>query len=95
MARVKAVVAAARPILVIVWHLLADPAPRFCDLGPNYDTNRIDKGRSARNHLRQLRALGFEVTLNPAADNFQARSSAPTRPAIHRHWSPPSAWLRW
>ena len=26
----------ARSILVIIWHLLADPAARFTDLGPGY-----------------------------------------------------------
>jgi len=29
----KAIVAVGRSILVIVWHLLADPTARFCDLG--------------------------------------------------------------
>jgi hypothetical protein len=63
----KALVAIARSILVIVWHLLADPAARYHDLGAGYDTDRIDKGKKARNHIRQLEALGFNVTLTPAA----------------------------
>jgi transposase len=63
----KALVAIARSILVIVWHLLADPAARFCDLGAGYYTSRVDKDRKTRNHVRQLQALGYSVTLTPAA----------------------------
>ena len=65
--KLKALVAVARSILVIVWHLLADPAARFHDLGSNYHTTRINKDRKALNHVRQLQALGFTVTLNAAA----------------------------
>jgi transposase len=65
--KLKALVAVARSILVIVWHLLADPAARFHDLGAGYHASRIDKGNKARNHIRQLEALGFNVTLTPAA----------------------------
>ena len=52
---------------MIVWHLLADPTTRFEDLGPDYYTNRLDKNKKIRNHVRQLEALGYTVTLNPAA----------------------------
>ena len=65
--KLKALVAVARSILVIVWHLLADPAARFHELGAGYYTSRIDTGRKTRNHVRQLEALGFTVTLAPAA----------------------------
>jgi transposase len=65
--KLKALVAVARSILVIVWHLLADPAARFHDLGSDYHTTRINKDRKALNHVRQLQALGFTVTLNAAA----------------------------
>jgi transposase len=65
--KLKALVAIARSILVIVWHLLADPAARYHDLGAAYYTRRIDKAKRARNHIRQLEALGFTVTLAPAA----------------------------
>ena len=65
--KLKALVAVARSILIIVWHLLADPTARFHDLGPDYHTNRIDKDRKTRNHIRQLQALGYSVTLTPAA----------------------------
>src|SRR6266498_550190 len=63
----KALVAIARSIRVIVWHLLADPAARYHDLGAGYYASRIDTARKARNHIRQLEALGFTVTLAPAA----------------------------
>jgi transposase len=65
--KLKALVAVARSILVIVWHLLADPTVRFHDLGADYHTSRIDKQRKTRNHVRQLQALGYTVTLTPAA----------------------------
>jgi transposase len=63
----KALVAVARSILVIIWHLLADPAARFVDLGADYYDQRINKDRKTRNLVRQLQALGHQVTLNPAA----------------------------
>ncbi len=65
--KLKALVAVARSILVIAWHLLSDPAARFRDLGAGYYASRTDKDRKARNHIRQLEALGFTVTLAPAA----------------------------
>ena len=65
--KLKALVAVARSILVIIWHLLSDPAARFCDLGSGYHDSRIDTGRNARNHIRQLEALGYTVTIAQAA----------------------------
>jgi transposase len=64
--KLKALVAIARSILVIVWHLLADPTARFHDLGADYYANRIDRNRKTRNLVRQLEALGHTVTLQPA-----------------------------
>jgi hypothetical protein len=43
--KLKALVAIARSILVIVWHLLADPTARFHDLGAGYYTGHINKDR--------------------------------------------------
>jgi transposase len=63
----RAIVAVGRSILVIVWHLLSDPQARFHDLGPDYYDNRIGPERKKRNHIRQLEALGYKVTLQPAA----------------------------
>ncbi len=63
----KAIVAVGRSILVIVWHLLADPDARFHDLGPGFYDTRVNPDRRKRNHIRQLEALGYKVTLEPAA----------------------------
>jgi transposase len=63
----KAIVAVGRSILIIIWHLLADPQARFHDLGPGFYDTRIDSDRKKRNHIRQLEALGYKVTLQPAA----------------------------
>ena len=65
--KLKALVAVARTILVIIWHLLADPAARYDDLGAGYYASRIDTDRKIRNHIRQLEALGYTVTLTQAA----------------------------
>jgi transposase len=63
----KAQAAVARSILVIIWHLLTDPAARFTDLGPGHYQTTTDKNRKARNHIHQLEALGYTVTLTQAA----------------------------
>jgi transposase len=65
--KAKAQVAVARSILTIIWHLLADPAARYTDLGPDYVASRTDRDKKIRNHVRQLQALGLQVTLTPAA----------------------------
>jgi transposase len=59
--------AVARSILVIIWHLLANPEARFTDLGPDWHERTTDRDRKIQAHLRQLRALGLDVTLTPAA----------------------------
>ena len=63
----RAIAAIGRSNLIIAWHLLSDPAARFRDLGPGYYASRIDSERRKRNHIRQLEALGYTVTLQPAA----------------------------
>jgi transposase len=63
----KAMCAVGRSILVIIWHLLADPAARFTDLGPGWHDQQAGRDRKIRSHLRQLKALGLDVTVNPAA----------------------------
>jgi transposase len=65
--KLRALVAVARSILVIIWHLLADPATRYHELGAGYYASRTDTDRKTRNHVRQLEALGFTVTLASAA----------------------------
>jgi len=63
----KAIVAVGRSILVIIWHLLSDPDARFHDLGSHFYDTRIGPEPKKRNHIRQLEALGYKVTLEPAA----------------------------
>jgi transposase len=65
--KAKAQVAVARSILVIIWHLLADPEARYTDLGHGYYQSRTDTDRKIRNHIRQIEALGFDVTITKAA----------------------------
>jgi transposase len=63
----RAIVAVGRSILVIIWHLLQDPQTRFHDLGTDYFSQRINPDTRKHNHIRQLEALGYTVTLTPAA----------------------------
>jgi transposase len=65
--RQRALVAIARSILVVVWHLLADPNARFVDLGLDFYERRVNKDRKTRDLVRQLQALGHQVTLSSAA----------------------------
>jgi transposase len=59
--------AVARSILTVIWHLLSDPEARFHDLGADWHEHRNDRDRKIRTHLRQLQALGLEVTVNSSA----------------------------
>ncbi|HUO39562.1 MAG TPA: hypothetical protein VMU34_17735 [Mycobacterium sp.] len=56
----------AQPIGSVV-ALLIDPTARFHDLGSDYHTRRIDLERRIRNHVAQLTAMGYRVTLETAA----------------------------
>ena len=49
------------------WLDVAKPATRFRDLGSDYHTNRVTTQRRLRNHIAQLTAMGYQVTLEPAA----------------------------
>jgi transposase len=60
----RAQCAVGRSILVIVWHLLNDPAARFADLGADWHQRKTDRDKKIRNHIRQLRAMGVEITVN-------------------------------
>lgn len=63
----RAIVALGRAILVIIWHLLEDPQARFHDLGPDHFSRHTNPDARKNNHIRQLEALGYNVTLTPAA----------------------------
>jgi transposase len=63
----RAIVAVGRSILVIIWALLSDTEAQFVDLGADYYATRTNPERRVRHHIRELQALGYAVTLNPAA----------------------------
>ncbi len=59
------VVAVGRSILTIVWKLLSDA--QFHDLGATFYDTRLGTEFGRRSHVRHLEALGYKVTLGPAA----------------------------
>lgn len=61
----RATLAVAHAILVSAWHILAGGQP-YRDLGPNH-FDKLAADRLRRYHVRRLRDLGFNVTLQPAA----------------------------
>jgi transposase len=61
--RKKAGSAVGRSILVIVWHLLNDPAPRYRDPRSDSHARHTDRSRKARNARRQLEGLGCDVII--------------------------------
>lgn len=63
----RAIVAIGRSILVIVWHLFSDDHTTSHDLGPEHFSRHVHPDTKKRNHIRQLEALGYTVTLTPAA----------------------------
>ena len=69
----ESLVAVARSILVIVWHLLSGPIARFYDLGPDCHTHRIDTTRKIQNHFSGLTAWAFASPSNPPPDTPTGR----------------------
>ena len=63
----RAIVAVGRSILVVVWALLSADEAKFVDLGPDYLRLPQQPERKVHQHVRELQALGYLVTLNPAA----------------------------
>ncbi|MGW3149536.1 transposase [Streptomyces sp. NPDC001177] len=63
----KALVAVARSILVITWHLINDPDASYQELGSDWHQRHLNPARKTRDLVRQLQALGHQVTLEPAA----------------------------
>ena len=63
----KAQVAVARSILVIIWHLLADPAARYTDLGPGYYQARPTPTASSATTSARSRPSASTVTITKAA----------------------------
>ena len=52
---------------MIIWHLLADPDTGFHELAADFYDRHVNTAAKRRNHIRQLEALGYKVTLEPAA----------------------------
>jgi len=75
--------AVGRSILIIIWHLLADPAARFTDLGPDRHDQRAGRDRKIRSHLRQLTALDIDVTVNPTAAKDKTAADQARSPRCH------------
>lgn len=67
MPKPKAKVALERSMLVIIFHLLADPTAEYVDLGSDYYQKRVNKTRRTRQLTHQLETLGYHVTLAAAA----------------------------
>lgn len=63
----KAIVAVARSILIIAWHLINDPDTRYQELGADWHQRHLNTARKTRDLVRQLQALGHQVALTPAA----------------------------
>ena len=63
----KARTAIARSILTIVFALLNDPTTRYHDLGTDFYARHLDTRRRTDQLVRGLQALGYKVTVEPAA----------------------------
>ncbi len=61
----RAAVAVAHSILIVVYHLLANPEAVYTELGADYFSTR-NVEREQRRAVQKLEKLGFAVTLTPA-----------------------------
>lgn len=65
----KAVVATARKILEIAWHIMSSDTATYTELGPDYALRRSrDPQRQAERLTARLQALGYNVTLTKNPD---------------------------
>jgi hypothetical protein len=79
----KAVVATGRSILVIIWHLLADPGTRYADLGSDFYDTRINPERRKRNHIPPAR--GTRLQGHPRTSGLTRHGqSSPAPLTLHR-----------
>ena len=63
----KAIFACAHILVVMIWHVLAEPDTVYQDLGPDWFSRRDDSAAHTRRLVHQLERLGHHVTLTPAA----------------------------
>jgi transposase len=64
----KAIVAVGRSILVIVWHLLADPTVRFHDLGAGFYDTRVNRSAPSATTSASSRPSATRSPSNPPPD---------------------------
>ena len=75
--KLKALVAVARSILVIVWHLLTDPTIRFRDLGPDFHARRVTTDRKIRSLVPLTRSP--RPHRHPATRRLNQPANTPAR----------------
>ncbi|MFZ0666252.1 MAG: IS110 family transposase [Acidimicrobiales bacterium] len=63
----KAIFACAHSLIVMIYHVLAEPDAVYEDLGSDWFTRRDDTAAHTRRLVRQLEKLGHHVELTPAA----------------------------
>lgn len=73
----KAVVAVGRSILIVCWHLLADPDARYTDLGAHHYKQHATTARQRRNHIRQLEHSATRSPSNPPRRPWSPFAAAP------------------
>jgi transposase len=79
MPKKKALVATGSSMLTIMHALLSDPDARYTDLGAGYHETRIHVRQQARNHVRSLERLGYQVTIQAHTADTDDHPLAPTR----------------
>ena len=62
----RAAIAVAHSLLVIVYHLLADPEEEYRELGGDFFLKK-NKGQQERRAVKTLQTLGYQVQLTPIA----------------------------
>jgi hypothetical protein len=73
----RAIVAVGRSILVIVWHLLADPDARFHDLGPGFYDTRIDTEHKSATTSASSKPSATPSPSSPPPDQGASNRSDP------------------
>jgi transposase len=63
--KLRAIVAIERAILTAIWHMLST-GTYYRDPGPDF-YSRHDPNKRAARAMRDLRALGYQVTVHPVA----------------------------
>jgi transposase len=63
MPKKKALAATGNSMLTVMHALPSDPGARYTDLGADYYETRMHARRQARNHVRSLERLGYQVTI--------------------------------